>query len=147
MDNPPLRLLAASQSLTEQAPQWVLKVAGREMWLAAHSGERGVLLHVPDMNVRAHFDLRSAQQMQTLMGRPLPSWARPAAAALLALSEQNIALAPTVLVVVGDEPAGPRYEHALGMSLLMYALSQAGQEPQATELLSWMERAQKLLSK
>lgn len=143
MMNPPLRLLAAFQTVQGRQAEWMLSVPDRELWIAADLVETPtVTIHAPDLEAETHFDRRSARQLRTTKGRPLPSWARLMAAATIAISEQGLSQPGVICVIVGDEPPGPRYEHTMGMALglLWYALNE--QEITAAQLLTLMERAQ-----
>jgi galactokinase len=142
--NPPLRLLAAIQKhFDDQTPQ-VYPVPGRDMWVAGIASD-GHPFHLiaHDLDSHTSFDRRSARQQRTLRNRPLPRWARYPAAALLVLSDEGIALPGSKLMLLGDEAAGPRYEHALGMACALFYLEQAADTPDVARLLEIMEQAQK----
>jgi len=134
--DPPLRLLVAFQQATS-TPQWMVAVDGRAMWAAADSQVgRGCLLDAHDLIGKAHFDLRSARQQQTITGRPLPAWARLSAATALVLDDAEL-LPPTLrLVMVGDEPPGPRYHHALALGLVAMCYAVRGVDAALPQLLA-----------
>jgi len=137
LSDPPLRLLAAFQQVTDSAPQWLVAVDGRAMWAAADpQAGRGYLLYAPDLGGKAHFDLRSARQQQTLMGRPLPSWARLSAASALVLNEAGLLMPSARVVMVGDEPHGPRYNHALALGLVALCYAVQGVDASLAQLLA-----------
>lgn len=118
--DPPMRLLLAfQQAFPSLTPEWIVQAAGREMWAAAIMDSHDKFtIAVPDMEARATFSFRSARTKLTSLNRPLPRWARYPAGVLLALrdfgSDESSGLQ---VVVVGTEPPGPRYEHAVGMAV------------------------------
>lgn len=142
--NPPLRLLATYQDHLQKTPDMVVGVPGRDMWVAANvTGGHEYTVITPDLHGKTVFDRRSARLKRTSRNRPLPRWARYLGAVVLVLSEDGIDLPGAKVVIVGDEPAGPRYEHALGMAFvaLWYAYHEL---PYAVDdLLDIMERVQK----
>lgn len=141
--NPPLRLLAAFQQNRPGTPHWVLEVPGREMWVAAEVGQSGeYTILAPDLDGRTTFNRRSARSMRTVLSRPLPRWSRYIAGVTLALNDDGLQVPGAYAVIVGEEPPGPRYEHALGMACaaLWYAYNQ--EECALPELLDLMERVQ-----
>ncbi len=116
--DPPLRLLAAfQQAFPDQPMNWVIRAPGREMWLAAaQSGDEEFTIIAPDMGaVKAAFNLQSAKVKRTVLQRPLPPWARYPAGVTLLLAQSGIDTIGLNMVVIGDEPPGPRYNYALGM--------------------------------
>lgn len=119
-ENPPLRLLLAfEKTFPELSPQWILQSPGREMWVAARPGEpdRFTIL-APDLEARVVFSLRSARTKTSILNRPLPRWGRYVAGVTLALrGTQYLEMEGLQAVVVGTEPPGPRYEHAVGMAI------------------------------
>jgi galactokinase len=142
--NPPLRFLTAIQQHFNETPPLICPVPGREMWAAALlSGGHQYHVIVPDLDSHSVFDRRSALQKRTVRNRPLPRWARYVAGALLILSDQGVALPGGTLLLLGDEPAGPRYEHALGMASAALYLQQIEGSVNIELLLEIMEQAQK----
>lgn len=143
--NPPLRLLAAfQQAFPDHTPAHILKVPGREMWIAAaHSPNPTYILHVPDLAGRVVFNRRSARTKHTVMNRPLPRWARYPAGVILALCDAGLDLNGLHAVIVGEEAQGPRYEHALGMvtAALGYTLNNLDYTTQS--LLEVVERVRR----
>lgn len=114
--NPPLRLLAVFQEVCALAPDWLLTVPGREMWVAAHvEPTQKYAVYAPDVAGRVVFDIRSARQGLTYIHRPLPRWARYVAGVAVVMHDEGWALPGATVVIAGEEPSGPRYEHALGM--------------------------------
>lgn len=144
MINPPLRLLSALQAQFNETPEWVLAVPGRDMWVGAMlSNTHQYAIHVPDLQASTIFDRRSAKLKRTVRSRPLPRWARYLAGAIEPLCERGLSLPGGTILIMGDEPAGPRYEHALGMGFasLWYAYHQ--REVTVQELLDIVEHVQK----
>ncbi len=125
--DPPLRLLSAFQSVyPRMQPDVMLQSPGREMWIAALPDQSAEYrLIVPDLGTRTIFTLRGANRLRTTFQRPLPRWARYAAGAVVLLSEAEIALSGLSAVIVGNEPPGPRYDHAIGVTVaaLWYQLN------------------------
>ncbi len=143
--NPPLRLLAEFQTCYPgQAPDMMLKAPGREMWIAARiTGDGAFTLVAPDLTARVTFDQRSARQKRTGQGRPLPKWSRyPVGVAVFMLGQQ-MDVPGFDAVLLGDEPQGPRYEHALGMALAALWYSYNGIAYDDTRLLEIVERARR----
>jgi galactokinase len=117
--DPPLRLLAAFQdAFPDQVMNWVFRAPGREMWLAAARADHEEFTIVaPDMEaVKTVFSLQSAKVKRTVFQRPLPPWARYPAGVTLLLAQNGLDLIGLNMVVIGDEPPGPRYYYALGMT-------------------------------
>lgn len=142
--NPPIRLLTAFQEHQTHSPETLLQVPGREMWVAADLGNsHRYTLISPDMHGHTSFDRRSARQKRTVRGRPLPRWARYAAGVILELAQDDVLLPGGTIVLVGDEPSGPRYEHALGMATAALCYEHNGHEYDVQDLLNVMERVQK----
>lgn len=113
--DPPIRLLAKFEQMFPSAsPQIVVQAPGREMWAAARfNGTGHCTVCTAESNARTSFSYQSAKRKQTIHHRPLPRWARYMAGATLLVDVPEM---PGVDVVVcGDEPAGPRYDHALGI--------------------------------
>jgi galactokinase len=84
------------------------------MWAAAcFNGMGHCTVYMADGNGHTTFSYQSAKRKQTIHHRPLPRWARYIAGVTVMV---DVAQMPGIDVVVcGDEPAGPRYEHALGI--------------------------------
>jgi hypothetical protein len=61
------------------------------------------------------------------------------------LAEDGLDMTGVTAVIVGDEPSGPRYEHALGMAFVALCYNVNQQEYQVNALIDVMERVQKLL--
>lgn len=117
--NPPLRLLAAFQQASENEPQHLVQLEERTMWVAAEiTGGFNYTVIVPDMDVRTTFDRRSAKLKKTTRNRPLPKWAYYMAGSVAILDRQGLDMPGAIIVIAGDEPAGPRYDHALGMAFV-----------------------------
>lgn len=142
--NPPLRLLSAFQEHETHSPEVLLQVPGREMWVAATLGaNHRYTIYSPDIQGHTSFDRRSAKQKRTVRGRPLPRWSRFAAGVILVMAEDDLLLSGGTIVLVGDEPSGPRYEHALGMGIAALCYEQNERDYDVQDLLNIMERVQK----
>lgn len=117
--NPPLRLLTAFQKDIQKQPTHVYKVDGREIWVAAEllSGDAYTIV-VPDMQWRIRFDRSSAKRQRSLTNRALPQWAKYIAGSLGLLERSGLNIQGAHVVMSGDEPAGPRFEYALGMAFV-----------------------------
>lgn len=116
--DPPVRLLAAFQQAFPDDPMtWLLKAPGRDVWIAATRSEDDQFTVVePESETRATFNLQSAKLKLTATRRPLPRWARYPAGVTLLLAQDGLDVVGLKMVFVGDEPTGPRYDHALGMA-------------------------------
>jgi len=142
--NPPVRLLIATQEHFHKAAEWLIDVPGREMWVAAQiTNDYQYAITVPDLNAHTIFDRRGAKSKKTVRNRPLPRWARQIAGVLLVLSDEGLAVPGVKVILLGDEPPGPRYEHALGMGFaaLWYVYNQ--QTCDLNCLMDLMERVRK----
>jgi len=144
MTNPPLRLLTGFTEAFNTSPQLTLEVPGREMWLAADPASEGrYVLVVPDLDARTLFNWRSARQKRTLHQRPLPVWAFYCAGALLELMYDGLMLPGANLAIVGEEPAGPRYDYAMGMAFATLAYRMNEYPYTADTLIALMERVRR----
>ncbi|MEO1288385.1 MAG: hypothetical protein AAFV93_11500 [Chloroflexota bacterium] len=138
--NPPLRLLGAFQQIAEKEPQHLLRLEERQMWVAAEIiGGFPYTIIVPDMNVRTSFDRRSAKLKKTFRNRSLPSWAHYMAGAVGMLDREGLEMSGANIVIVGDEPLGPRYEHALGLAFVALWHQINEQEYNEKDLISMMD--------
>jgi galactokinase len=117
--NPPLRLLVAFQeSFPALSPDWMVQVPERDMWVAAVLHQRDEFrVIVPDLQADTTFSLRSAKARRTVLNRPLPVWARYPAGVIVTLCHSGLDSTGADAIIVGEEPAGPRYHHALGMAV------------------------------
>lgn len=143
--DPPVRLLMAfQQAFPSLTPEWIVQAAGRDMWVAAIADSHDKFtVAVPDMEARAAFNVRSAKTKTTTMNRPLPHWARYPAGVLLVLRDFDAEIIGLQVVVVGTEPPGPRYEHAIGMAFAAL-WHHIHQKPYTTEaLLELVERVRR----
>jgi galactokinase len=144
--NPPLRLLTTFAALyPEHDPTPLFAVDGRDLWVAAapHGPVETFVLHCVELEAATEFTLRSAKQKRTAQQRPLPRWARYAAG--VALATFGAPTAPVMaqgyaLVLAGDEPQGPRYEHALGVAIAQLYAVVHNQDYTADALVSLTER-------
>lgn len=116
--DPPVRLLAAfNQAFPDDRLTWLIKAPGRDVWIAAaRASDAQFTIVEPESEIRATFNLQSAKLKLTATRRPLPRWARYPAGVTLRLAKDGLDVIGLKMVFVGDEPAGPRYDHALGMA-------------------------------
>lgn len=141
-----MRLLLAFQQLYPAltGPEWVIQAPGREMWAAAaRQPGHEFTVAVPDLDARVTFSYRSARSHLSVLNRPLPRWARYAAGALLALRDAGIEPEGLVVVVAGTEPAGPRYEHAVGIAVAALSCACLDQLYAADDLIGLVERVRR----
>jgi hypothetical protein len=142
--NPPLRLLMTYQEHQHKAPDLIVQVPGREMWVAGDViDSHEYTIYVPDLGGKTIFDRRSAKLRRTIRSRPLPRWARYLAGVLQVLSEDDVEMPGAILVIAGDEPIGPRYDHALGMAFVATWYEHHQRTYAVADLLDVMERIQK----
>lgn len=142
LPDPPLRLLAAYQSQMTQPPEQVLQVPEREMWIAAQFNDSGVHAYTAaDLDSSTSFNPRTARKMRTIVQRPLPRWSRPVASVTAILSEEGLILPGIFAVLAGDEPAGPRYDHALAMAAAVLWLIANNRPIDSAELIAIVDRA------
>ena len=115
--NPPVMLLAAfTEAFPDHVMQFLIRAPGREMWIAAsYSDDEAVTVVAPEEG-RATFNLQSAKVKQTITRRPLPRWARYPAGVTLLLAQNGLDLIGLNLVVMGNEPPGPRFDYGSGMA-------------------------------
>jgi hypothetical protein len=122
----------------------VLKAPERDIWAAAArplEGEDDALtVCAPDLGARVTFNLRSARLKRTVLNRPLPRWARYPAGVLLALPLDVPGLH---IVMLGDEPAGPRYEHSLGVAFAALCSEVCATPIPAARLLELVEQVRR----
>ena len=123
--DPPIRLLATFEQLFPAAsPELVVQAPGRDLWAAAHfNGSGCYTIYTTDTNAHTTFNYQSAKRKQTVHRRPLPRWARYIAGVSVMLDV--LEMPGMEAVVCGNEPPGPRYEHALGIlfAALWYELN------------------------
>ena len=142
-NDPPIRLLAKyGQVFPAVSPQIVLQAPGREMWAAAsYNGTANCTVCTAESDGRTTFNYQSAKLKQTISRRPLPAWARYIAGVSVLL---DVAEMPGLNVVAcGDEPAGPRYDHALAIlfAALWYEVNHVDPDPEL--LLDVAERVRR----
>lgn len=102
------------------------------MWAAArYNGSAHYTVYSADTHRRTRFDYQSAKRKQTLHHRPLPRWARYIAGVCLKLDV--LEMPGLDVVICGDEPAGPRYDHALAIlfAALWYEVNMCECTPEA----------------
>jgi galactokinase len=125
-------------------PEWIVQAPGREMWVAAmRDSYDKFTISVPDLEARATFNLRSAKTKMTNHNRPLPHWARYPAGVILALRDAEDESSGFQAIVIGEEPQGPRYQHAIGIAIAALWLHMR-QQPYTTEsLIELVERVRR----
>lgn len=141
-----MRLLLAFQQLypAQAAPEWVIQAPGREMWAAAaRQPGHEFTVAAPDLDARVTFSYRSARSGLSVLNRPLARWARYAAGTLLALRDSGVECGGLLAVVMGSEPPGPRYEHAVGIAVAALVCGCQGQAYTAGELIDLVERVRR----
>ncbi len=144
MMNPPLRLLTAFQHYHSEPPAHLLPVPGREMWIAAVMGKKHFYtLLLPDSVTSITFDNRSARRGMTWAARPAAAHFRYVVAAARWLAWENLLPVGGRIVVVGNEPPGPRYDHALGMAFITLAYACHERDINDTQLFGLMERIER----
>jgi hypothetical protein len=115
--DPPVRLLMHfHERLPQLEPDLLFRAPDRDLWLAAAftPGDHYTLTALdlyPDASIT--FTRQSALARRTVLNRPLPRWARWPAGVIVVLGEP--ALPPLTGILAGDEPPGPRYEHAIAL--------------------------------
>ncbi len=143
MIDPPIRLLATFEQLfPATSPQILVQAPGREMWAAAcFNGTVCYHIHTVDVGAHTSFSYQSAKRKQTIQHRPLPRWVRYIAGVNVLLDVLEM---PGIdAVVCGNEPPGPRYDHALGIlfAALWYEVNAIPCQPR--ELLDITERVRR----
>lgn len=117
--NYPVRLLSAfSAAFPESDLTWVVNPPGHAVWAAAAAnGGLEYTLALPDAEGKVTFSLQSARTGQTILKRPLPKWARYPAGALLLLDAIGGEIGGLNILLLVDEPPGPRVDYALGTAV------------------------------
>ena len=111
-------LMTFQEQFPALTPDWIMQAPGRDMWVAAaFIDQPSFTIGVADLDARTTFSYRSAKTYTTVLNRPLPAWARYPAGVLLALRDQGMESTGLQAVLAGGEPRGPRYLHALGITL------------------------------
>ena len=111
----PLSQLAPVEPvLTTPTPHVIVQAPDRRMWAAASlNGTAHFRIYTAESSARTIFSYQSAKRKQTIYRQPLPRWARYIAGISVLLDVPDM---PGIdAVACGDEPAGPRYEYALGI--------------------------------
>ena len=92
-----------------------------------------------ETETEATFSRQSAKSKRTVLNRPLPRWARYAAGVILLLDD-----APGVdAVICGDEAAGVRYEHSLGVAFTALMWEMLGLSYDERALVDFTERVRR----
>lgn len=116
--SPPVLLLAAFyDAFPDYTVEHLTRAPGREMWVAAsHSGTAEFTVVAPELEGKATFSLQSAKSKLTVTRRPLPRWARYPAGVTLLLAQSGVDMTGLNMVMMGNEPTGPRFDYGLGMA-------------------------------
>jgi hypothetical protein len=138
--DPPVRLLAQfNQHFPDSAHDLIVQAPGRELWIAAAlTSTRRCALRAAELDARTAFTLQSAKVHQTYLRRPLPRWARYAAGVWLALEDTDLSGLNAALC--GNEPAGPRYEYAVGLAFAALLHELSGRPYSAPRLIELIDR-------
>ena len=89
------------------------------------------------------FDRSSAKRKKTFRKRSLPQWAYYMAGAVSILDRQGLEMSGATIVIAGDEPIGPRYNHALGMAFVAFWYQINEKSYTTQSLLDIMETVQR----
>jgi hypothetical protein len=138
----PLRLLAVYEArYPGAAPQMIVQAPERDMWAAARlNGTARFKICAAEINRRTIFSYQSAKRRQTVFHRPLPRWARYIAGMSVLLDVDTPGIDA---VASGAEPAGPRYDYALGLVFAALWLEINGQPIHIDALLDLAERVRR----
>lgn len=143
LSDPPIRLLAKFEQLFPLTPpQLIVQAPEREMWVAANfNGTPRICVAHAETGSQTTFSYQSAKIKQTTKRRPLPTWARYLAGVSVYIDVEEM---PGLdAVVCGNEPAGPRYEFALGILFGALWREVNGQTASAADLLELTERVRR----
>jgi hypothetical protein len=114
------------------------------MWVAAQPNEKHYHLFVlPDWTARLKFDSTSIRRGNRTTGQPIPHRMRYLTAAAHYLYNERFVVPGIKAVIVANEPAGPRYEHSLGLALLTLWHTAAGKATDASALMALMEKIER----
>ncbi|MEZ4672487.1 MAG: hypothetical protein R3E39_31685 [Anaerolineae bacterium] len=116
--NPPVLLLAAFNDMfPDQVVEWLTCAPGRDMWVAAASSPSAEFtVYSPEQDGKVTFSLQSAKSKITVLRRPLPRWARYPAGVALILAQDGLDVTGLNIVMMGNEPPGPRFDYGMGMT-------------------------------
>jgi galactokinase len=99
------------------APELVLQAPGRDLWAAvARGADAEFSIASLEMDMLTRFTYQTAKQRQSVLRRPLPSWARYASGMLVLMRNQGVDVAGFDVVVAGNERSEARYEYAIGLA-------------------------------
>jgi galactokinase len=107
-------------------PEMILQAPGRALWAAvARRADETFSIGTVEFELHTRFSYQSAKQRQTLLRRPLPSWARYAGGILVLMSQHKLDMVGFDMVVAGNERDVARYEYAVGLAFaaVYYTLS------------------------
>lgn len=136
--------MTAQAILGTAQPDWLVQAPQREMWVAGGThDETAYQIHNSDEDNDTQFNLRSAKQKTTVLRRPLPAWARYPAGVVTQLAINGMDVPPFNIVLLGDEPAGPRYDFGTGLvvAALCYELVEQTYTPDT--LMQVVERVRR----
>jgi hypothetical protein len=114
-----LHLLAAfEKTYPQSAPDWVIQLPDREVWIAA-AAHIDFMLYSADHNASTQFSYRSAKLKRTLLQRPLPSWSRYAAGTIVQLLDSGLEISGFKAAVISESQSNlpARYDHAVGLAI------------------------------
>lgn len=122
-----------------------MRAPGRDMWIAAAraSAEEFTLVMADSEGAKATFNLQSAKVKRTVMQRPLPRWARYPAGVTLILAQEGLDVIGLKMVVIGDEPPGPRYDYGLGIVFAALWQELHGMSYTVDDLIAIVDRARR----
>jgi hypothetical protein len=143
--NPPVRLLSAfNEAFPESDLTWVVNPPGHAAWAAAAlSGRLEYTLALPDAEGRVTFSMQSARLGQSILKRPLPKWVRYPAGALLLLDSTGVETDGLNILLLVDEPAGPRFDYALGTGVAALWHEVAGRAYTPAALIELVDRTRR----
>lgn len=130
----------AHQTFGGHQPEWLVQAPGREMWIAAVTTEDHLYtVEAADHDSSVKFTHRSAKTGKTHLKRPLPDWARYPAGVVVTLGDGGLALPGFHAIILGDEPAGPRYDFSTGVAFAAFCYRLADVEADEGRLLDVAE--------
>ncbi|NDJ61636.1 MAG: hypothetical protein GYB67_10960 [Chloroflexi bacterium] len=119
----------------------MLQAPDRDMWVIAQLNSTQVYtITTVDLDAQTSFTRQSVKSKRTVAHRPLPRWARYPAGVVMALSERGLELPGVSAALCGDEPPGPRYEHALGIAVAALWYQVAGKAYTVSDLFGLVDR-------
>ncbi len=143
--NPPVRLLSSfNEVFPESDLTWVVNPPGYAVWAAAAtSAKLEYTLALADSDGKVTFSLQTARAGQNVLKRPLPRWSRYPAGALLLLDSVGAEIEALNVVLLVDEPAGPRFDYALGMAVAALWHEVSGRSYTPATLIDLVDRTRR----